>query len=87
MRELHNTHAREGCDRCSCGCKYWEHDRCIDCGKELHEILFRVELRLAYTGPSMDEEAAHSYLASKLNGEELPPDVQLEVMDTAVIAC
>ena len=21
-----------GCDRCPCGCKYWENDRCIDCG-------------------------------------------------------
>ena len=27
-----NVVAREGCDRCTCGCKYWEHDRCIDCG-------------------------------------------------------
>jgi len=22
----------EGCDFCYCGCKYWENDRCIDCG-------------------------------------------------------
>jgi|SRR5215467_2188368 len=22
----------EGCDRCVCGCKYWENDRCVDCG-------------------------------------------------------
>lgn len=29
---LGNIQAREGLDRCSCGCKYWEHDRCIDCG-------------------------------------------------------
>lgn len=21
-----------GCDRCECGCKYWEGDTCIDCG-------------------------------------------------------
>jgi len=27
-----NAHALEGCDRCSCGCKYWEGDRCVDCG-------------------------------------------------------
>lgn len=27
-----NLVAREGCDRCSCGCKYWEKDHCIDCG-------------------------------------------------------
>lgn len=26
-----NTVAREGWDRCWCGCKYWENDRCIDC--------------------------------------------------------
>jgi hypothetical protein len=29
---------REGCDRCGCGCKYWEDGRCIDCGER-----FRVE--------------------------------------------
>lgn len=27
-----NVERREGLDRCYCGCKYWEHDRCIDCG-------------------------------------------------------
>ena len=27
-----NTVAEEGCTRCECGSKYWEHDRCIDCG-------------------------------------------------------
>lgn len=27
-----NRVRREGCDRCACGCKYWENDRCIDCG-------------------------------------------------------
>ena len=27
-----NINAREGIDRCGCGCKYWESDRCIDCG-------------------------------------------------------
>jgi hypothetical protein len=27
-----NRVRREGRDRCWCGCKYWEHDRCIDCG-------------------------------------------------------
>jgi DNA-directed RNA polymerase subunit RPC12/RpoP len=31
-----NLTAREGCSRCLCGCKYWENDRCIDCGAE-HE--------------------------------------------------
>lgn len=27
-----NVVAREGCDRCWCGCKYWERDHCVDCG-------------------------------------------------------
>ena len=27
-----NFVAQEGCTRCECGCKYWEHDKCIDCG-------------------------------------------------------
>lgn len=26
-----NAVAREGCDRCSCGSKYWENDQCVDC--------------------------------------------------------
>ena len=33
-----NLIAREGCDRCYCGCKYWEHDRCIDCGTHISQI-------------------------------------------------
>jgi hypothetical protein len=27
-----NVIAEEGCTRCACGCKYWENDRCVDCG-------------------------------------------------------
>lgn len=30
--DLGNTIAREGYDRCLCGCKYWENDTCVDCG-------------------------------------------------------
>lgn len=30
--ERGNLLATEGCDRCACGCKYWENDLCIDCG-------------------------------------------------------
>ena len=30
-----NTIARDGVDRCDCGCKYWENDRCIDCGASI----------------------------------------------------
>ena len=26
-----NLLAREGVDRCGCGAKYWEHDRCVSC--------------------------------------------------------
>lgn len=36
--ELHNEIAEEGVDRCFCGCKYWEHDRCIDCGTHVSEL-------------------------------------------------
>jgi hypothetical protein len=28
-----NVVAEEGVTVCACGCKYWEHDRCIDCGE------------------------------------------------------
>jgi hypothetical protein len=31
-----NLTAESGCDRCWCGNKYWEFDRCIDCG-EMHD--------------------------------------------------
>ena len=34
-----NTHAKDGLDRCQCGCKYWEHDRCIDCGTYIRAAL------------------------------------------------
>lgn len=28
-----NINAQEGCDRCFiCGNKYWENDKCVDCG-------------------------------------------------------
>lgn len=31
--DRHGNRVRaEGADRCWCGCKYWENDRCIDCG-------------------------------------------------------
>ena len=39
QRLLGNTLAREGCDRCRCGCKYWESDRCIDCGTHIAQLL------------------------------------------------
>lgn len=33
-----NKVAREGCDRCYCGSKYWEDDHCIDCGISIQEV-------------------------------------------------
>lgn len=33
-----NRVAREGVDRCACGAKYWEHDRCVDCGAHVSEV-------------------------------------------------
>lgn len=36
LRDKHNNLiAREGVDRCFCGCKYWENDHCIDCGESI----------------------------------------------------
>lgn len=35
---LGNEVAREGLDRCFCGCKYWEHDVCIDCGTHVTKV-------------------------------------------------
>ena len=29
-----NRLAEEGCTRCTCGCKYWQNDVCIDCGMD-----------------------------------------------------
>ena len=33
-----NVVAREGADRCFCGCKYWEKDRCVDCGTPVTDV-------------------------------------------------
>lgn len=37
--QLGNEIAQEGCDRCFCGCKYWEYDRCVDCGTHIETVL------------------------------------------------
>lgn len=44
-----NINAAEGCDRCVCGCKYWENDKCVDCGTlieiaKIHDLADRVRL-------------------------------------------
>lgn len=33
-----NKIAEEGVTRCHCGVKYWENDRCIDCGTHVLAI-------------------------------------------------
>lgn len=33
-----NTIAEEGVTRCDCGCKYWEKDKCVDCGAAVQKI-------------------------------------------------
>ena len=35
--DLGNRVRVDGIDRCPCGCKYWEHDACIDCGGTVPE--------------------------------------------------
>lgn len=36
VSDIHGNHiAREGLDFCACGCKYWEFDKCIDCGDSI----------------------------------------------------
>jgi hypothetical protein len=39
-----NLIAREGCDRSTCGCKYWEGDHCIDCGEYVVSVLSVADL-------------------------------------------
>ena len=38
-----NLTAETGCDRCSCGCKYWEFDHCVSCGAK-HQSLYNSHL-------------------------------------------
>lgn len=33
----------EGCVRCVCGSKYWEHTRCIDCGTDVSKYTEQLE--------------------------------------------
>jgi hypothetical protein len=34
-----NLIAREGADRCGCGAKYWEDDKCVDCGTHVRHAI------------------------------------------------
>jgi hypothetical protein len=59
-----NRYAREGCDRCDCGAKYWEKDRCHSCGK-------RWEARFRGTEDTAPEECPKCRSEFK-NFEEIP---------------
>lgn len=39
VRNHGNRFAKEGLDRCVCGSKYWEDDRCVDC--KTHVLVHR----------------------------------------------
>lgn len=45
MDNLGNINASEGVDRCECGCKYWENDRCVDCGTGVEIVWLRRKAR------------------------------------------
>ena len=47
-----NINAVEGVDLCVCGCKYWENDKCIDCGLLIEQVKNR---RMAERGRYMLE--------------------------------
>jgi hypothetical protein len=36
-----NYVAEEGVTLCACGCKYWEHDRCTDCGTVAYDDILQ----------------------------------------------
>jgi hypothetical protein len=36
-----NINAKEGEDVCQCGCKYWENDKCVDCGTLIEIVKIR----------------------------------------------
>jgi len=36
-----NINAVEGVDRCQCGCKYWENDKCVSCGTLIEIVKIR----------------------------------------------
>lgn len=65
MTGLNNVIAREGCDRCVCGCKYWENDRCIDCGTLITEALYGNNAPTGWTRTG-DPEAAPVWCGADL---------------------
>ena len=61
-----NINAAEGCDRCVCGCKYWENDKCIDCGRMVevakNEIRARDELEMGLRALSWQVDIDGTYV-------------------------
>lgn len=41
MDEHGNINATEGVSVCVCGCKYWENDKCVDCGTMVETVWLR----------------------------------------------
>jgi len=76
-----NINAREGMDRCQCGCKYWEDDRCIDCGTLIEIVKIR---QLANQARFMNEVKLNVLLATMTHYDlpwvEFPPITGLEVI-------
>jgi hypothetical protein len=65
-----NTQAKEGVDRCPCGAKYWENDRCVSCDEpwraEDHTPVAVMEL----DKPTFDHVLA---MTNKLGGTNVKP--------------
>lgn len=59
-----NTLASEGVSRCECGCKYWENDRCVDCGTGFNALRHGGIMRLVDEAPALHPDtviiATHS---------------------------
>lgn len=49
-----NLTAREGCDRCVCGNKYWEDDACIDCKRTIQQARLEIH-REVWDMPTLAE--------------------------------
>jgi hypothetical protein len=47
-----NQQAREGCDRCPCGAKYWENDVCVSCGAPFKTELPATDMTITFTDGS-----------------------------------
>lgn len=64
MDDHGNQIAVEGSTRCVCGVKYWENDRCIDCGRSPVRSITPEEVNVVVL-------ALHAY-ATSIEAEEFP---------------